>query len=161
MRTFLLAAVLALLGFSNKAVAETGTQVCQTMASYAVYQQCMRLIEGQYVDPDAGHVCIRAQTDTGKIDCLRTSMNKEYDSEDVAVCAPLYEDSERISCMSRRGSRTGRGGNDHSVRLESIRRLSVDGIRLMEMGNFQAAYQVFLRINTLSAPMATVEEQEE
>jgi hypothetical protein len=136
--------------FSNSASAETGTQVCQTMASYAGYQDCMRVIEGQYVDSDAGYVCIRARSDSGKLDCLRTSMNKEYEAEDVSVCAPLYEDSERISCMGRRGSRTGRGG-DAQAKLETIRRLSLDGLRLMEIGNMNAAYQVFMRINSLSS----------
>ena len=63
---------------SNNAFSETGEEVCNDISFSSDRQECLAFIRGRYIDVDAGYVCIRARFNSGKLNCIKVSADKEY-----------------------------------------------------------------------------------
>ena len=64
--------------FSTATFSETGEEVCADISFSSDREECYAFIRGRYVDIDAGYVCIRAKFNSGKLDCIKVSADKEY-----------------------------------------------------------------------------------
>jgi hypothetical protein len=140
LRLLFLALTLLMLSFS--VLAETGEQVCQTMPSWQEQQDCLNRIQGQYIDIDAGNVCIRTRYPQARMQCLNVSLNKEYSIEEAQSCNQLFYDQERVDCMQRTGFLIITDPRSRA-RFDQINRMSVEGLRAVQAGNAQAAYYWF------------------
>ena len=135
--------------FSFSLFAETGYEVCEDITFSSDREECHAFIRGRYVDIDAGYVCIRARFNSGKLDCIKVSADKEYTLNEANYCNDMSFDDDRVSCMRSSGTPYEGGG---SRVLRRINQLSNQALILLEQGNINQAYEKIMTIRQLSIP---------
>lgn len=151
MRTgYFLITLLISIVFSSLVLAETGEEVCNDISFSSDREECHAFIRGRYVDIDAGYVCIRAKFNSGKLDCIKVSADKEYTRNEASYCDDFSFDEERVSCMRSSGQPTDGGGGNGSVVLQRINLLSNQALRALDRGEVNEAYEKIMVIRQLS-----------
>ena len=135
--------------FSTATFSETGEEVCADISFSSDREECYAFIRGRYVDIDAGYVCIRAKFNSGKLDCIKVSADKEYTLAEANFCDENNFDDDRIDCMRNSGRPTDGGGTGGRV-LRRINQLSNQALISLDRGNINKAYEIIMSIRALS-----------
>ena len=148
MQKFIAVFLFSILIFSsNNAFSETGEEVCNDISFSSDRQECLAFIRGRYIDVDAGYVCIRARFNSGKLNCIKVSADKEYTLNEANYCDEFTFDDERVSCM-RNSGRSSDGGGGRV--MQRINVLSHQALRSLDRGEINQAYEKLLLIRQLS-----------
>lgn len=91
-----------ILGAFN-ALAATPTDVCLSMSFDNGKNECVKIINSDFIDDAAAGVCIGLSFDNGKNQCLKNARGKTFSYNELRICGGMNFDNSVNNCMRNAG----------------------------------------------------------
>lgn len=88
---------------ASSAFAQTGVSVCGSLLTGSDRANCMGVINGHTIDPNAARVCGSLLTSDDRVRCLQVALDKQYSADEATVCGGLLTSADRTTCMANAG----------------------------------------------------------
>lgn len=88
---------------ASSAFAQTGVSVCGNLLTGSDRANCMGVINGHTIDPNAARVCGNLLTSDDRVRCLQVALDKQYSADEANVCGGLLTSADRTTCMANAG----------------------------------------------------------